>query len=202
MPCLPRGPSSRALCRRRHACHWLRKAPLYRFLNSVYRTSLFFRPTYRSTPSTATAPDSLPDICHPLMQLRNGGIYAIPNLARGIGASTRTSRMCSLSVAWAHTHHLAMPQQDGDEGHDGGEGGTSGERGAEDDATPNQWQRSGRCTPGVALIVCLMPRRASRPRCPDCQLGAHAAVRGKAQYRGPRCSCGRGMAGWGSGPAG
>ena len=62
--------------------------------------------TYRSTPSTATAPDSLPDICHPLMQLRNGGIYAIPNRARGIGASTRTSRMCSLSVAWAHTHHL------------------------------------------------------------------------------------------------
>ena len=159
----------------RHACHWLCKAPLYRFLNAVYRTSLSFCPS--TVHPVNCHPHSLPDICHPLMQLRNGGIYAIPNLARGIGASTRTSRMCSLTVAWAHTHHLAMPQQDGDEGHDGGEGGTSGKRGAEDDATPNQWQRSGRCTPVVFAV-----RRS---------------IAGRAA-----ASCGRGMAGWGSGPAG
>lgn len=83
---------------------------------------------------------------------------------------------------------------------------TSGERGAEDDATPQQWQRWG-CSAArhAALILSDAATGRSRPRCPDCQLGAHAAVRGKkVQYRGPRCSCGRGMARvrWGSGPAG
>ena len=56
---------------------------------------------------------------------------------------------------------------------------------------PQQWQRW-RCTRAQRRSLCLMQRRASRPRCPDCHWGARAAVCGKAQYRGPRCSCGRG----------
>ena len=132
-------------------------------------------------------------------QCRRAAQCGAPNYARGDSDSKNV-----LTLWRGRTRTTWMPQQDGDEGH-GGEGrGTSGERGADDDAAaavealalPTRAQRRS---------LCLMQRRASRPRCPDCHWGARAAVCGKAQYRGPRCtSCvwAGGAAGWGSGPAG
>ena len=177
VPCLPRGPSSRALCRRRHACHWLRKAPLYRFLNAVYRTSLFFRPRPTGPPRQLPPPPTAFRIYVIHSCNSETGEY-MPSPTVLVASGHRLGLQGCAHSRWrGRTRTTWMPQQDGDEGH-GGEGGTSGERGAEDDAAPQQWQRSGRCTPVLFAV-----RRS---------------IAGRAAAAGGAC----GMAGWGSGPAG
>ena len=103
--------------------------------------------------------------------------------------ATRTSRMCSLCGVGAHAPPGCLSKT-GTKAM-GVKAAARVVNGALTTMPPQQWQRW-RCTRAQRRSLCLMQRRASRPRCPDCHWGARAAVCGKAQYRGPRCSCGRG----------
>ena len=103
-------------------------------------------------------------------QCRRAAQCGAPNYARG------DSDFKDVLTLWrGRTRTTWMPQQDGDEGH-GGEGrGTSGERGADDDAAA--------AVAALALhagvqrrSLCLMQRRASRPRCPNAATGALAQL--------------------------
>ena len=98
--------------------------------------------------------------------------------------ATRTSRMCSLCGVGAHAPPGCLSKT-GTKAM-GVKAAARVVNGALTTMPPQQWQRW-RCTRAQRRSLCLMQRRASRPRCPDCHWGARAAVCGKAQYRGPRC---------------
>ena len=138
------------------------------------------------TPGFPRGGDPAANLCEYLLrrhvdQCRRAAHCGAPNYARG---DSDASRMCSLCGVGAHAPPGCLSKT-GTKAM-GVKAAARVVNGALTTMPPQQWQRW-RCTRAQRRSLCLMQRRASRPRCPDCHWGARAAVCGKAQYRGPRC---------------